>query len=170
MHVGMVPIPPMWWPIDQFWHLHHVEFDVNFTFFWKINEVTWKLGWNTCYFVATKWVLFPSLLSLVSNSGSCWKFMQLHEKMVEIHPIWWPLDWFCSPTCWVWCQIQLFVENICKLHEKMVEICLIWWPPNVFWLPFMYWIKSRIKIKVWNYICLIPSIHNYKFWPFKLII
>jgi hypothetical protein len=27
------------------------------------------------------------------------KFTQLHEKMVEIHLIWWPLDGFCFPTC-----------------------------------------------------------------------
>jgi hypothetical protein len=118
-------------------------------FFWKINEVTWKLGWNTSYLVATRWVLFSSLLSLVSNLGSCWKFMQLHEKMVEIHPIWWPLNGFCFPTCWVWFQIQLFVENLCKLHEKNGwNICPIWWPPDVFWPPFVYWIKSRIEIKV----------------------
>jgi hypothetical protein len=30
---GMVVIPPMWWPLDQFQHLHHVEFDVKFIFF-----------------------------------------------------------------------------------------------------------------------------------------
>jgi len=105
LHLGMVAIPPMWWPLDQFRHLHHVEFDVKFIFMHKINEVTWKLGWNMFYLVATKWVLFPNLLSLVSNSSSCWKFMQLHENLVEIHPIWWPLDGFCSLPCWVWCQI-----------------------------------------------------------------
>jgi hypothetical protein len=38
--VGMVAILPMWWPLDQFQHLHHVEFDVKFIFFQKINEVT----------------------------------------------------------------------------------------------------------------------------------
>jgi ribosome-associated toxin RatA of RatAB toxin-antitoxin module len=124
VHVGMVAIIPMWWPPDWFQHLQHVEFDLNFTFFSKINEVTWKLGWNTSYLVATKWVLFSSLLTLVSNLGSCWRFMQLHEKMVKIHLIWWPLDWFCSLTYWVWCQIQIFIENLCKLHEKMVEIYL----------------------------------------------
>jgi hypothetical protein len=89
--VSMVAIPPMWWPLNQFRHLHHVEFYVKFSFFWKINEVTWKFGWNTSYLVATRWVLFSSLLSLVSNSGFYWKFMQLHENMVEIHHIWWPL-------------------------------------------------------------------------------
>jgi hypothetical protein len=45
------------------------------------------------YLVATRWVLFPNLLSLVS----CSKFMQLNEKMVEICPIWWPLDVFWPP-------------------------------------------------------------------------
>jgi hypothetical protein len=38
MHVGMVAIPPIWWALDQFQHLHHVEFDVKFTFL-KIYEV-----------------------------------------------------------------------------------------------------------------------------------
>jgi hypothetical protein len=38
--VGMVAIPPIWWPQDQFRHLHHVEFDVKFIFFLKIYEVT----------------------------------------------------------------------------------------------------------------------------------
>jgi hypothetical protein len=33
-------IPPMWWAPNQFQHLQHVEFNVNFTFFWKSNEVT----------------------------------------------------------------------------------------------------------------------------------
>jgi hypothetical protein len=112
MCVGMVAIPPTWWPLGRFRHLHHVEFDVKFIFFLKIYEVTWKLGWNTSYFVATKWVLLPNLLSLVSNLASCWKFMQLHENIVEIHPIWWPPYGFCFLACWVWCQIQIFVENL----------------------------------------------------------
>ncbi len=150
VHVGMVAIPPIWWPLNGFWHLQHVEFDVKFTFFLKIYEVTWKLGWNTCYLVAMKWVLFPSLLSLVSNSNSCLKFIQLHEKMVEISFIWWPLNGFCSLAFWVWFQIQLFVENLCKLHEKMIKIYAIWWPLNVCWPPFTHWIKSRIKVKIWN--------------------
>ncbi len=148
MRVGVVAIPPIWWPLNQFQHLHHVEFDVKFTFFLKIYEVTWKLGWNTSYLVATKWVLFLNLSSLMSNLGFRWIFMQLHKKMVEIHLIWQPLNGFCSPTYCVWFQIQLFVENLCKLHEKVVEICHIWWPLYVFWLPFMYWINSRIKVKV----------------------
>jgi hypothetical protein len=104
--------------------LHHVEFGVKFTksFFSNNYEVTWKLGWNKFYLVATKWVLFLSLLNLVSNSTSYWKFMQLHEMMVERRLIWWPLDGFCSPTCWVWCQIQLFVElyNYMKRWLKYV--------------------------------------------------
>jgi hypothetical protein len=33
VHVGMVVIPPMWWPPNQFQHLHLVEFDVKFIFF-----------------------------------------------------------------------------------------------------------------------------------------
>jgi hypothetical protein len=34
-------IPPIWCPLDGFQHLHHVEFDVKFTFFFlKIYEIT----------------------------------------------------------------------------------------------------------------------------------
>jgi hypothetical protein len=40
VHVGMVAIPPIWWPLDGFQHLHHVEFGVKFIFFLKIYEVT----------------------------------------------------------------------------------------------------------------------------------
>jgi hypothetical protein len=40
VRVGMVAIPPMWWPPYRFQHLYHVEFDVKFIFFRKINEVT----------------------------------------------------------------------------------------------------------------------------------
>jgi hypothetical protein len=80
----------------------------------------------------------------------CSKFMQSHKNMVEIHPIWWPPYGICCPACWIWFQIQHFVEILCKLHEKTVEICPIWWPLDVFWPPFVYWIKSRIKIKVRN--------------------
>jgi hypothetical protein len=90
-----------------------VEFGVKFIFLLKLYAIIWKDAWNTSYLVAIKWVLFPNILSLVSNLAFCWKFM--------------------------------------RLHEKMVEICLIWWPPNVFLAPPpMYWIKSKIKGKVWN--------------------
>ncbi len=78
-----------------------VEFGVKLRFLFKICAITWKIGWNRFYLVATIWVLFPHLLNLVSN--------------------------------------------LCKLHEKMVEICPICWPLYVFWLPLMYWIKSKIK-------------------------
>ncbi len=87
----------------------------------KINEVTWKLGWNMSYLVATKWVLFLSLLSLVSNSGSYWKFMQLHENLVEIHFIWWPLDEFCSLAYWFWCQIQ-FMQELTKTKHEILSL------------------------------------------------
>jgi hypothetical protein len=40
VYVGMVAIPPIWSPLDRFQHLHHVEFDVKFTFFLNIYEVT----------------------------------------------------------------------------------------------------------------------------------
>jgi hypothetical protein len=40
MRVGVVVIPPIWRSLDQFQHLHHVEFDVKFTFFFKFSEVT----------------------------------------------------------------------------------------------------------------------------------
>jgi hypothetical protein len=38
--IGMVAIPLVWWSLDGFRNLHHVEFDVKFTFFLKIYEVT----------------------------------------------------------------------------------------------------------------------------------
>jgi hypothetical protein len=63
----------------------------------KLYEITWKDSWNTFYLVATRWVLFPIMLNLVSNSASYWKFMQLHEKMVEICPIWWAPHVFGPP-------------------------------------------------------------------------
>jgi hypothetical protein len=51
-------IPPIWCPLDGFQHLHHVEFDVKFTFFFlKIYEITWKLSWNTSNLVATRRVM-----------------------------------------------------------------------------------------------------------------
>jgi hypothetical protein len=52
-----------------------LEFGVKFKFLLKIYANTWKFGWNTFYLVAIKWVLFPSLLSLVLNLAFCWKFM-----------------------------------------------------------------------------------------------
>jgi hypothetical protein len=70
-----------------------VEFGVKFTFLSICFATTWKDGWNMSYLVATKGVNFlPNMLSLVSNLTFCWNFMQLHEKMVEIPPILWPLD------------------------------------------------------------------------------
>jgi len=147
VRVGMVVILPMWWPLDQFWHLHHVEFDVKFIFFWKINEIIWKLGWNTSYLVATIWVLFPNLLSSVSNSSSCWKFMQLHEKIVEIHPIWWPLDGFCSLVCWVWCQIQLFVEIYANYMKRWLKYVLFGNHHMCFGLPLCIKLSPELMLK-----------------------
>jgi hypothetical protein len=60
--------------------LHHVEFGVKFTFFLKIYEVTWKLSWNMSYLVATRWVLFPSLLSSMSNLAFLLKFYAMTWK------------------------------------------------------------------------------------------
>jgi hypothetical protein len=42
MRVGMVAIPHIWWPPNEFQHLHLVEFDTKFTkfFFSKNYEVT----------------------------------------------------------------------------------------------------------------------------------
>jgi hypothetical protein len=36
----MVAILLVWWPLDRFQHLHHVEFDVKFNFFLNIYEIT----------------------------------------------------------------------------------------------------------------------------------
>jgi hypothetical protein len=88
-----------------------IEFGVKFRFLLKFYVITWKDGWNTSYLVATKWVLFPNVLSLVSNSIFCWKFMQLHEKMVEICLIWWPLYVFWPPLVyWIKSWIKLKFE------------------------------------------------------------
>jgi hypothetical protein len=43
VHVGMVAIPPMWWPPHQFQHLHHVEFDVKFISSRKLLKLHEKL-------------------------------------------------------------------------------------------------------------------------------
>jgi hypothetical protein len=83
MHVGMMAIPPIWWWLNQFQHLHNVEFDVSFTFFLNIYEITWKLGWNTSYLVATIWVLFPILLNLASNSAFCWIYANYMKRWLK---------------------------------------------------------------------------------------
>jgi hypothetical protein len=57
-----------------------IEFGVKFKLLLKIYAITWKYGLNTSYLVAIRWVLFPSYLSLVSNSNFCWKFMQITWK------------------------------------------------------------------------------------------
>jgi hypothetical protein len=56
-----------------------VEFGVKFKLL-KIYAIIWKFIWNTSYLVAIRWVLFPSLLYLVSNLAFCWKFMQITWK------------------------------------------------------------------------------------------
>ncbi len=57
-----------------------IEFGVKFRFLLKIYAITWKDGWITSYLVASRWVLFLNLLSSVSNSIFCWKFMQITWK------------------------------------------------------------------------------------------
>ncbi len=49
--------------------------------------------------------------------------MKLYDNLVEICYIWWPLDGFCSPTCSVWCQIQL-VENLCNYMKRWLKYVL----------------------------------------------
>jgi hypothetical protein len=87
-----------------------IEFGVRFKLL-KIYAIIWKLGWNTPYLVAIRWVLFPNLLNLVLNL-TCWNFMQIT----------WKDGWNMS---------------------YLVAI-------DVFWPPLMYWIKSKIKVKVQN--------------------
>jgi hypothetical protein len=59
-----------------------------------------------------------------------WKFKFLMKNyevcvgMVAIPSIWWPLDGFYSLTCWVWCQIQLLVENLCNYMERWLKYIL----------------------------------------------
>jgi hypothetical protein len=50
-------------PLDN-----HIEFEWKFKFLMKIYENACWHGGNSFYMVATKWVLFPNILSLVSNS------------------------------------------------------------------------------------------------------
>jgi hypothetical protein len=57
-----------------------IEFGVKFKFLFKIYTSTWKGGLNKFYLVATRWVLFLSFLSLVSNLAFCWKSMQITWK------------------------------------------------------------------------------------------
>jgi len=141
----MVEIPTIWNPLHN-----HIEFKWKFKFLMKICESACWHGGNSFYLVATGWVLFPSMLNLVSNLTYCWKFMQLHENMVEICPIWWPPYEFCSLTCWVWYQIQLLVKKTYVTTWKdgwntsylVVIRCVL--------APFMYWIKFIIKVKVRN--------------------
>ncbi len=59
---------------------HTIEFGVKFRFLLIIYAITWKLGWITSYLVATRWLLFLSMLSLVSNLPFCWKFMQITRR------------------------------------------------------------------------------------------
>jgi hypothetical protein len=69
VHVGMVTIPPIWWPLYDFVP-QHVEFGVKFNFLLKFYAITWKDGWNASYLVTAKWILFLSMLSLMSNLAS----------------------------------------------------------------------------------------------------
>jgi hypothetical protein len=75
----LVEIHPIWWPVDGFcpW-TYWVWCQIKVLL--KIYAMTWKYGWNSSYLVAMRWVLFHSLLSLVSNLAFCWKFMQITWK------------------------------------------------------------------------------------------
>jgi hypothetical protein len=70
VHVGMMVIPPIWWPLDKFQHLHHVEFDI--------------------------------------------KFMKLHENFVEICPILWLLDGFCSQHVEFGVKFSFLLKTLCN--------------------------------------------------------
>jgi hypothetical protein len=70
-------------PLDN-----HIKFE------WKqvFKEKLWK-----CMLTSRQFLQFPpngfdicTMLNLMSNSLSSWKFMKLHENLVEIHLIWWP--------------------------------------------------------------------------------
>jgi hypothetical protein len=126
---------------------NHIKFEWKFKFLIKNYESACWHGGNSSYLVAIRWVLFPNMLSLVLNSTSCWKFMQLHEKMVEMCPIWWPLDGFYFLARWFWCQIQLLLNFFVTTWKDgwntsylVVIRCGL---PSL-----MNWIKSRIKVKV----------------------
>jgi len=55
-----------------------------------------------------------TMLNSMSNSLSSKTLMKLNENLVEICPILWLPNGFCSPNYWVWCQIQVLVENLCN--------------------------------------------------------
>ncbi len=62
----MVEILVMWKPLNN-----HIEFEWKFKFLMKnYASVCWH-GGNYFYLVATRWFLFPNMLSLVSNSIYC---------------------------------------------------------------------------------------------------
>jgi hypothetical protein len=100
VHVGMLAIPPMWY---KCWH-----------------------GGNSSHVVQMYFNDFDicTMLNLMSISLSSRKLMKLHENLVEIHFIWWPPNGFCSLAYWVWCQIQVFVENLCKYMKIWLKYIL----------------------------------------------
>jgi hypothetical protein len=83
----------------------------------------------------------------MSNSLSFWKFIKLHENLVEIHPIWWPPDGFCSPTCWVWFQIQFFVKHLCNYMKRWLKYVLFGGHYMCFGLPSHIELSPKLKLK-----------------------
>ncbi len=88
---------------------------------WKCMLAWWQFflcgGHQTNFDICT-------MLNLMSNSLSSWKFMKLHENLVEIHPMWWPPNGFCFPICWVWCQIQVLIEMFCNYMKRWLKYVL----------------------------------------------
>jgi hypothetical protein len=79
-----------------------VEFGVKFIFLLKNYAITWKDGWNTSYLVAIKWVLFPNILSLVSNS----------IFLLKIYAITWKDGW----------NMSYLVTTKCVLPPPRIEL------------------------------------------------
>jgi hypothetical protein len=44
--------------------------------------------------------------------------MKLHENLVEIHPIWWPPDGFCSQL------VEVLVQNLCNYIKRWLKYVL----------------------------------------------
>jgi hypothetical protein len=92
------------------------------------NEKLWKcvLAWWQFLLFSGHQTNFDicTMLNLMSNSLSSWKFMKLHENLVEIRPIWWPPNGFCSLAYWVWCQIQVLVEILCNYMKRWLKYVL----------------------------------------------
>jgi hypothetical protein len=138
----MLEIPIIQKPIDN-----HIEFEWKFKFLMKNYECACWHGGNSSYLVATRLIDICTMLNLMSNSFSSWIFMKLHENLVEIHFIWWPLNGFCFPTCWVWYQIEVLVQNLCNYMKRWLKYVLFGGHHMCFGFPSHIELSPKLKLK-----------------------